>query len=60
VLTSRYPASNMSDPKPLRIVVGGDDGELFLFLIPMFSICELLTNTHPAGFDYKKALTADL
>lgn len=45
----------MSDPKPLRIVVGGDDG---ISVLPILS--RTSTDLSPAGFDYKKVLTSDL
>ena len=44
----------MTEVKPLRIVVGGDDG------ITQSQLSSFYTDTFPAGFDYKAALTADL
>jgi len=53
-----------AEPKPLRIVVGGDDGiysspSLAMPFSPVYPPTTKLTAT-PAGFDYKAQLTEDL
>jgi hypothetical protein len=46
-------------PQKLRIVVGGDDGTSSLSVppVPMLFVDPTKTNTPPAGFEYKSALT---
>jgi ribose 5-phosphate isomerase B len=45
----------MTEAKPLRIVVGGDDG-----IYPVSTLIQNILTLYAAGFDYKSALTADL